>query len=537
MSGDVEDVNGDLLLVDRDHNTDGQKGYKIIREDFDWQNIPASYSDSIWEIRYAFDLATESIVLPENVTLKFSGGVLKNAALITGNNTDVKAECDMGILINNSYAGTWCIDEIFAEWFGAIGDDSNDDKNPLEEALNFAADYGACLRLLAKKYRINSQIVIQKSQFKNSALQIKGYPYRSIIKPYLSGGYALVFDGDTRELPVLIDGLAMDGSESTSGTSGMLLNRNQSSNISNLFIHKFKGIGFRMSENWNVLITNIEVRNCEGSGIHLESVPSQYHATTQEINNITFVGGTSSGNGTGVQIASDGSATKCENLAFYGMNTSNETKGWQVFNTDESVFDTIYLEQKLTAENQMYFKDCNSCEIRSPHVTANKNIFKIEDCNQFIISTLRQQSSINSSDTIVDVKDSYIKLMNWNVTGGGNGTFCKYVQSPSKLVNITFDNVRAVSFNDLFDETIDVGFRVRIHMYNCEGILPTSVDSSVWSGGIGNNGFVYLGPGGNKIARLGNSATFGATNNGNALGWIEVDLEGTTGYLKVYDQK
>ena len=54
---------------------------RIIPLAFDWQNIPEDYSNSIWEIRYDFDLAGQSIILPENVTIRFNGGVLGNGTL------------------------------------------------------------------------------------------------------------------------------------------------------------------------------------------------------------------------------------------------------------------------------------------------------------------------------------------------------------------------------------------------------------------------------------------------------------------------
>ena len=534
MSEDIENINNELWFKDRDSNTSGQKGYKIVRLGFDWTSIPISYANSTWEIRYDFDLAGLSVTLPENVTLKFNGGVLKNATQLVGDNTNVKAENDATVLLNNSYSGTWKIYEIYPEWFGAIGDDTADDTNAIKDALNFASDFGATLCLLSKVYKTTSQITIQKTGFKNSTLSIKGYPFRSFIKPYLSSGYALVFDGGQQELPVVIDGLSIDGTAAMGTTSGIMLNRNQSSNISNLYILSLPETGFRLSENWNILINNLEVRNCGGIGIHLEADNTSSHLTTSEINNITFVGGTSSNNDTGIQISSDGGVTKCENLAFYGLNTANISKGWQVFNTDESIFDTVYLEQQLSAVNQMYFKDSRLCEIRSPHVTANKNIFKVESCNHLKFNTLLQQSSITSNDIILEVIDSEIKVENWNVTGGNQGTFCKYIQNAPNRVHIIFDFVRAIGFANTFDETLTDGIKTIIQMYNCEGILPTDIRNDARAGGIDRNGYVYLGPSSNKIARLGNSSTFGGTEQG----WIEVDQEGgAKGYIRVYSSK
>ncbi len=82
---DITAINKKLKFKDRDA-TGNQQGYKIIRADFDWLNIPASYADSIWEIRYDFSLGNAAITLPDNVCLKFNGGFISNYTSITAIN-------------------------------------------------------------------------------------------------------------------------------------------------------------------------------------------------------------------------------------------------------------------------------------------------------------------------------------------------------------------------------------------------------------------------------------------------------------------
>jgi len=87
-----EDINFNLLneLQFKDRDNVNQLGYKIIRDDFDWQNIPASYGDSIWELRYEYDLGGNDVTFPTNVTLDFKGGKISNYGLITFDQTLIK---------------------------------------------------------------------------------------------------------------------------------------------------------------------------------------------------------------------------------------------------------------------------------------------------------------------------------------------------------------------------------------------------------------------------------------------------------------
>ena len=80
-SSDISVSDDELLFSDRDSNVNGQKGYKYIREDFDWSNIPSSHADSILEIRNSFDLGGSNINLPNNCELNFKGGFLYNGTI------------------------------------------------------------------------------------------------------------------------------------------------------------------------------------------------------------------------------------------------------------------------------------------------------------------------------------------------------------------------------------------------------------------------------------------------------------------------
>ena len=86
----VDDGTGSNVLkfADRTHNADNfsGKGYKILRKNMvDSNNILTqdmiNEPNTIYEIRYDFDLNGQEIIVPDNCVLKFEGGYLKNGTL------------------------------------------------------------------------------------------------------------------------------------------------------------------------------------------------------------------------------------------------------------------------------------------------------------------------------------------------------------------------------------------------------------------------------------------------------------------------
>ena len=68
------------------------------------------------EITDIIDLNGEQLVIPENFTLSFNDGVVRNG-IIVGNNTAVIAEDNKIIFEDVIISGTWSVSNIHSSWF------------------------------------------------------------------------------------------------------------------------------------------------------------------------------------------------------------------------------------------------------------------------------------------------------------------------------------------------------------------------------------------------------------------------------------
>ena len=124
-----------IRFKDRD-NSNGM-AYKYLRKT---KNMILSQSDfnqanTIYEIRYDFDLNDSTINIPENCELKFVGGSLKNGT-INFNNTLLSGD----IKIKTNILGDIRNGDIYPEWFGAVGDGIIDDSNAFLTAFEIISN-------------------------------------------------------------------------------------------------------------------------------------------------------------------------------------------------------------------------------------------------------------------------------------------------------------------------------------------------------------------------------------------------------------
>lgn len=114
---DVTAVDGKIKLKDRD-TTNGM-GYKILRlpENGILTQDMINEPNTIYEIRYDFDLNGATITIPENCTLKFEGGSLSNGVLQL-NSTDIVS--DDSYILKCDINGHTKFCNIKATWMGFL---------------------------------------------------------------------------------------------------------------------------------------------------------------------------------------------------------------------------------------------------------------------------------------------------------------------------------------------------------------------------------------------------------------------------------
>lgn len=115
---DEEDITIDednlLRLKNRSYSKGVGMGYVILRRGKSFAS-QVTAANTIYEIRYDFDLAGEEVAIPEGCTLKFEGGRLMNGTVI-GHNTEISSARNL-IFSKITLSGAWKVLDIYSEWF------------------------------------------------------------------------------------------------------------------------------------------------------------------------------------------------------------------------------------------------------------------------------------------------------------------------------------------------------------------------------------------------------------------------------------
>ena len=117
---------------DRD-NTNGM-GYVVLRTNTDLSN-QFKYENTIYEVRYNFDLQGKTIEIPNGCILKFVGGKFMNGTM--SGFTTIDAETNEIIFDNVTLTSNLYNPIIEADWFGEIGE-SVDSSVPINKAIQVA---------------------------------------------------------------------------------------------------------------------------------------------------------------------------------------------------------------------------------------------------------------------------------------------------------------------------------------------------------------------------------------------------------------
>lgn len=147
---DEEDItrNTDGKLQFKNKESGDGMGYVILRTNKSFSE-QVTKENTIYEIRYKFDLKNISITLPANCILKFEGGKIINGILI-GNKTSTNINDNKCYFNNIILNGTWNFNILYPENFGSLGDGLNNDVQIIKNTL-----YAQKI-ILTGVYKINS---------------------------------------------------------------------------------------------------------------------------------------------------------------------------------------------------------------------------------------------------------------------------------------------------------------------------------------------------------------------------------------------
>ena len=212
--------------------------------------VMLSEANTIYEIRYGFDLDGKTLEVPENCTLKFEGGSIKNGKII-GKNTGLLTNKNT-IFYNIYIDGNWNVQDIYSIWFDLIPDNINiDNKKNLQNLVRLSSE------------DIKNNIYVEGGSFYSSK---KGclLDLRSNTEVYFSNASINILDNDDiRECILQI----YDKSN---------VNLHNVKLVGDFKTHKFSSgksdewnHGIKIAGSSNVNVINANISYCVGDGIDL----------------------------------------------------------------------------------------------------------------------------------------------------------------------------------------------------------------------------------------------------------------------------
>lgn len=412
LGADDEDLenNANVLSLKDRLPVGNRKGYVIIRQDFNFGSIPEAYANSIWEIRYSHDLNNQLIVLPENITLKFSGGYISNYASIEGNQTIIEGKGQLfdasGIL-----SGSWDLQTIKSEWF--ISEVSSDDTINLQKSIDLAILIGGEIQgILSKTYNVSSLIIrngLKVFDFQNSVIKGLGTAVNGVVK----------FEGEDVFNGINVENLTFSANfdMSLGDNIAVYLDNTKFCKFVNCSFYNFQNLSnlnhiciFGKNNCHNNIFTNnvfkcVDNPTLRGFGITLEGLPTSDYAgfftnvyledskfgKGNIISNNEFINGSYAINFLGSQfnIVSDNYCINQNHRTFYTGNAARKN----IYNSN------ICLDYKSSAIVFSY--------------NSNENVFSNNVC---------KTNSINGEAAI-----------NINTGGFGNKIFNNFIDSPTNF--------------------------------------------------------------------------------------------------------
>ena len=267
---DEEDLTtdeNDLLKFANRSTALNQMGYKILRKDATF-TAQVTDANTIYEIRYPFDLDGEEVTIPAGCVLKFVGGQLSNGTL-TGNGTRVCGDTYHIFADTISISGLWDIRDISTDMFTDLSGD-----NTLRKVFALS-NAGVVNVITIKKY--DYDYVITLSSEAESGIEVKSNTTIIIngditLTPNAFATYMMFNLYNAKNISILGDGTLTGDKTSHLGTSGEFGHCVRVMACSDISIRGIKleeawGDGLSLGYSEGIVVENVSTKNTRRLGI------------------------------------------------------------------------------------------------------------------------------------------------------------------------------------------------------------------------------------------------------------------------------
>lgn len=147
----------------KNRDTSKGKGYIILRTNKSLAE-QVTQDNTIYEVRYDFDLGGVVLNIPDNCVLKFNGGSFINGG-ISGVNIGIDAPIERIFSDDFTFTGTYDIECWYPEWFGAVpSNESVMSTRAIQAALNAARRNIKVVKLTGAEYYIDDTLLVYSYQ-------------------------------------------------------------------------------------------------------------------------------------------------------------------------------------------------------------------------------------------------------------------------------------------------------------------------------------------------------------------------------------
>lgn len=382
---DNEDITTvDSLLKLKDRAPVNCMGYVILRKDKTFAQ-QVTTANTIYEIRYDFNLGTANIEMPANCILKFNGGKL-NGGTIVGDNTVVFSPVSKCFSLSTILSGTWLANTAHSTWFSFVDDcvlnenytyvSGTDNTQALKNILLFSNIVFETGKYFAKGY-----YSLMSGQTINGNNSVLKFQYNSI---YDSAFFAQNVNGISISNLTIV-GWKTEGTEETEQAHGFSFQTSENIILQNVSSLYFRGDGFYVgstdnaSVSKNITMSNVVARNNHRQGLSITAVDLML------VENSEFSATSGTDPQAGIDIEPN-PGEYCKNITFDNIKCVNNNQSGLEFNGYHGAVSQIvvrnyyYEEQTATGGSGISFWQASDITIDGFTIkTKNRNGIVLQD--------------------------------------------------------------------------------------------------------------------------------------------------------------